>query len=102
MAAPPLKARVWVLPNRQTLGLVAVLLAMWYAGASQSNGAAYLLCFVLGALALVSVVHARANLRGLAVSADPISSAFAGDRFHVPLVIQPLRQNPFRHTHFCG
>src|SRR5689334_16884138 len=40
-------SRVWALPNGRTLGLAAVLVAMCYAGASQSNGAAYLLCFVL-------------------------------------------------------
>jgi uncharacterized protein (DUF58 family) len=77
------RPRVWVLPNRNTVGLAAVLVAMWYAGASQSNGAAYLLCFVLASVAAVSTVHAWANLRGVAISADSIPPAFAGDQLLV-------------------
>lgn len=91
MAAPSKNARIWVLPNRHTPGLAAVLLAMWYAGASQSNGAAYLLCFVLAALALVSIVHARANLRGVEVSAGAIPPAFAGEQIAVPLALRSTR-----------
>jgi uncharacterized protein (DUF58 family) len=74
-----------VLPNRNTIGLVALLLAMWYAGISQSNAAAYLLCFVIGAMAAVSILHAWANVRGITLTADPIKPAFAGDQLCVHL-----------------
>ena len=60
--------RVRVVPNRNSLGLLALLLAMWYAGASQDNGVAYLLCFMLTGVALVSILHTRANVRGLRLS----------------------------------
>ncbi|MEI9893077.1 MAG: DUF58 domain-containing protein [Chthoniobacter sp.] len=79
--------RVWVWPNGRTLGLTAVLAAMCYAGASQSNGAAYLLCFLLTSLAIVSVVHAWVNLHGLAISVDAIPPVFAGDEVVVPVVV---------------
>lgn len=79
--------RVLVRPNRNTLGLAAVLVAMWYAGASQSNGAAYLLCFVLASVAAVSTIHAWANLRGVRVKADAVAPAFAGEELSVPLAI---------------
>lgn len=75
----------WLRPNRNTLGLGAVLLAMWYAGASQSNGAAYLLCFVLTGVAIVSIMHAWANLRGVTLEADPIRPVFAGEELIVKL-----------------
>lgn len=68
-----------VLPNRNTIGLAALLLAMWYAGASQSNSAAYLLGFVVTGLALVSILHAWANVRGITFTADPIAPVFAGE-----------------------
>ena len=71
--------RVRVVPNRNTVGLIALLVAMWYAGASQNNGAAYLLCFVLTGVALVSILHTRANLRGLRISCGPIAPVFAGE-----------------------
>lgn len=77
--------RVRVVPNRNTIGLIALLVAMWYAGASQNNGAAYLLCFVLTGVALVSILHTRANLRGLRMSCGPVAPAFAGGKQHVPL-----------------
>jgi uncharacterized protein (DUF58 family) len=60
---------------------------MCYAGASQSNGAAYLLCFVLTSLAIVSLVHAWTNLHGLSVSVESIPPVFAGEEISVPVVL---------------
>jgi uncharacterized protein (DUF58 family) len=96
VAAGSSQGRIWVLPNRQTTGLAAVLVAMWYAGASQNNGAAYLLCFVLCGVAIVSTVHTWANLRGVAISAEPITPVFAGDEIIVPLAVSSAR----RRSHF--
>jgi uncharacterized protein (DUF58 family) len=74
-----------VVPNRNTLGLGAVLAAMWYAGAGQNNGAAYLLCFSIAGISLVSAVHAWANLRGVRLRAGSIQPVFAGEQVVVPL-----------------
>jgi len=84
---PPPTGRVWVWPNGRTLGLTAVLVAMCYAGASQSNGAAYLLCFLLTSLAIVSVVHAWANLHGLHIAVESIPPVFAGDEVAAPVIV---------------
>lgn len=94
MAGRSLQPRVWVLPNSRTLGLVAVVVAMWYAGASQGNGAAYLLCFVLIALSLVSTVHAWTNLRGLIVEVDSIPPTFAGEELTVPIEADSAARRP--------
>ena len=75
------------MPNGRTLGLAAVLVAMCYAGASQGNGAAYLLCFVLTSLAVVSLVHAWANLQGLAITVESIPPVFAGDEMVVQVTV---------------
>jgi uncharacterized protein (DUF58 family) len=72
-----------VLPNRNTFGLLAVLFAMWYAGASQSNAAAYLLCFVLASVAAVSTVHTWSNVRGVRITSDMIRPVFEGDELAV-------------------
>jgi uncharacterized protein (DUF58 family) len=74
-----------VFPNRNTIGLIALLMAMWYAGASQNNAAAYLLAFVLAGIAAISAIHAAANVRGVTLTAEPIRSAFAGDQMCVHL-----------------
>jgi len=85
-----------VRPNRNATGLAAVLLAMAYAGASQSNGAAYLLCFVLAAVAAISAIHAWANVRGAAISCDPISPVFAGEALRVTVTVS----SALRRDHF--
>lgn len=77
--------RTWVVPNRNTIGLAAVLIGMWWAGVSQSNAAAYLLCFVLAAVALISTAHAWANVTGVTVEADTIRPVFAGEDLKVPV-----------------
>jgi uncharacterized protein (DUF58 family) len=81
--------RVKSSPNRNTVGLIALLIAMWYAGASQNNGAAYLFGFVLTGVALVSMLHASANLRGLQISCGSIEPVFAGEGQRIPLVVRP-------------
>jgi uncharacterized protein (DUF58 family) len=87
MPASPPQSRIRVWPNRNATGLAAVLVAMAYAGMSQSNGAAYLLCFVLAAVTAISSIHAWANLRGAVVSSDPISPVFAGEALRVTVVV---------------
>ena len=97
MAPVPQKfCRIWVHWNGRTLGLAAVLLAMCYAGASQSNGAAYLLCFLLTSLSLVSLAHAWANLHGLAISVESIAPVFVGEEFLLPLAVATVKGR----THF--
>lgn len=53
--------------NRHTLALAAIVAGMWYAAEAQSNGAAHLLALFIASMALLSWLHARANLRGLSV-----------------------------------
>jgi uncharacterized protein (DUF58 family) len=80
--------RVKASPNRNTIGLLALLMAIWYAGASQNNGAAYLFGFVLTGVALVSLLHASANLRGLQISCGALEPVFAGESQRLPLVLR--------------
>jgi uncharacterized protein (DUF58 family) len=96
MPASPSQSRVRVWPNRNSTGLAAVLLAMAYAGASQSNGAAYLLCFMLASVAAISAIHAWANVRGTALSADPIAPVFAGEELKITVAVS----SALRRDHF--
>ncbi len=86
--APALAGRVRVVPNRNTVGLIALLVAMWYAGASQNNGAAYLLCFVLAGVVLVSILHTWTNLRGVRVSCGSVAPVFSGERQRVSVAVR--------------
>lgn len=53
--------------TRHTMALLAIVGGMWYAAEAQSNGAAHLIALLTAAMGAVSWLHARANLRGLAV-----------------------------------
>lgn len=74
--------------NWHTLALIAMLAAMWYAAEAQSNGAAYLLALLAGVMALVSVLHARANLRGLRLRVRAVSTAREGGMAKVRLEVR--------------
>jgi uncharacterized protein (DUF58 family) len=69
---------------------------MCYAGASQNNGAAYLLCFLLTGLAIVSTAHTWANVSGLKLSTGPIPATFAGEELLVPVMVTARKGR----THF--
>lgn len=86
--------RTWVGPNRNTLGFVALLAAMGYAGAGQTNAAAYLLAFLLLAIAAVSIAHAYANLRGVRLSAGPVRPVFVGEDIHVCVTVTADDRRP--------
>lgn len=73
--------------NLHTVAWFGLCCVMGYAGAVQSNGAAYLLAFLTGALGVMSYVYARANLRGLEVrvGASPVHQTGLGDVLPVEL-----------------
>lgn len=74
-------------PTRSFVGLLFLLAAMWYAGASQSNSAAYLLLFVLGSIVLVSVPHTMMNVTRLHAIAESVKPAFAGQELSMPVEV---------------
>ena len=73
--------------TRNAVVFFFVLVAMWYAGASQQNAAAYLLLFSLTALGSISVPHALSNVRGLTARASAIKPVFAGHEAALPVEI---------------
>lgn len=85
--------RVSTQATRNTGAFAAFMLALWYAAVSQGNGAAYALFFFIVALAMVSWVHARRNLRGIKVQAGKIEPVFVGGELHVPLTIEASSGN---------
>ncbi len=92
--AQPRHPAIKVRPNRHAFTLAALLLAMWYAAGAQSHGAVYLLAYGLAALALVSWLHARANLRSLDLRAGSPVRSRSHDCYRVPFTIQPASARP--------
>lgn len=79
------RRRLFVYPTTNLVGLLFVLTTIWYAAASQSNSASYLLLFALTAVVLVSIPHALSNLGGLRITVESIKPAFAGQEVAVPV-----------------
>lgn len=83
----PAAGRIRLRPNQHTLVLGAMLITMWYASAAQQNGGAYVLLFMITGLVLVSMLHARANLKAVKLEVGSIAPAQAGGVLRVPLVL---------------
>ncbi len=73
--------------NRHTFAFLAILGTMWYAGAAQQNGSAYMLAFGLAALVLVSWLHARQHLKGLVVQTGSSPVWREGEPCLLPLAL---------------
>lgn len=74
--------------NWHTIAMIAMLASMWYAAEAQANGAAYLLALLAGLLTMISMLHARANLRGLRLRMRSISPAKEGGQARVRLEVR--------------
>ena len=85
--------RIYILPTRSWVWLLAVLAAAWYAAVSQNNSAAYLLMFFLSSLVLVTAIHAHFALAGLQVRVERPEPVFAGDLVRVAIeVLNPTQR----------
>ena len=83
-----------LVPTGNMTGLLFILAAMWYAGASQGNGAAYCLFFLLFSVLLVSVPKTLLNLASLKITTESIKPGFAGQEVSMPLEIANLSKRP--------
>lgn len=76
-----------MLPTREGLLFVLVLLALFLAAVNYGNGLAYALAFLLGAAAVVSMLYTDRNLYRLRVVSGPCVSVFAGETARFPIVL---------------
>ena len=76
-----------VSPTGSLIGLLFILVAIWYAASSQSNAAAYLLMFALTSVFLISIPHTLLNLAGLKATAESVKPTFAGQEVSLPFEI---------------
>ncbi len=91
--------RVYIFPTRHGFTLGALLLVILLGAINYDNALAYLLCFLLGGLFLIAMLHTYANLAGLKIGHVHVEPVFAGEpaEFEVRLVEQDGR--PRFHLH---
>lgn len=88
--------RVYILPTRYGLAFGAALVVMLLGSINYNNGLGYALTFLLGAVALVSMLHTCRNLFGLRVRGGAGRPIFVDDLADLPLALDN-RGQPARH-----
>lgn len=93
----PRPHRIFILPTRYGYAFAAALGVMLLGAANYNNSLAYVLAFLLGSLALVSMLHTHRNLSGLKLAFAAQRPVFCGAnaRFHLTL---DNRGQPPRHA----
>lgn len=93
----PRPHRIFILPTRYGYAFAAALVVMLLGAANYNNSLAYVLAFLLGSVALVSMLHTHRNLAGLRLAFAAQRPVFCGAnaRFHLTL---DNRGQPPRHA----
>ncbi len=94
MPDPAATPKIYLLPTRAIVPLLAVLLAFAYAALTQANAGAYLGGFLLASLVMASLSHTHFALAGLELrAANPPAAVFCGQVARVPLrLANPTRR----------
>jgi uncharacterized protein (DUF58 family) len=71
--------RVYIVPTGQGLLLGGLIVVILLGAINYDNALAYLLCFLLGGLFLVAMLHTYRNLAGLAFDGAHANDVFAGE-----------------------
>ena len=71
--------RIFIIPTRQGIGFVFVLLIMLLGDINYSLSLGYVLTFLLGTTALMTMVHTFRNMAQLEIRAGRADAVFAGD-----------------------
>lgn len=84
------RRNIYILPTRDGLFFAAVLILMLIGSINYGNSLGYLLCFLLGSLAVVAILHTYKNLYRLEISMGEIKPVFCQQRLHIPLLVNNL------------
>jgi len=88
--------RIFILPTRYGFGFAVVLMVMLMGSVNYALSLGFVLTFLLGSMAIVSILHAYRNLAELRVSLARAEPVFAGETARFPLHLEnPSRQGRF-------
>ncbi|MFW6081311.1 MAG: DUF58 domain-containing protein [Desulfosalsimonas sp.] len=91
-ALPPLtitRKNTYILPTRYGLLFVILLLAMLAGSINYNNNLGFLLVFLLGGMATISILHTHRNIVGLRLLSASPRPVFAGDTAVFHLTVEP-------------
>lgn len=81
------RRRLYILPTRSGVLFALLLVVMLLGATNYQNSLAFALTFWLGAIALVSMHHAHANLVGVRITGATAAPVFAGDVMHFEITL---------------
>lgn len=88
--------RIFILPTRYGIGFLGMLAVMLVGSVNYGLSLGFVLTFLLGSMAIVSMLHAYRNLAELRVSLARAEPVFAGETARFPLYLEnPSRQERF-------
>lgn len=79
--------RIHLRPDRAALRVVVAVVALALAAVNYESNTAWLLACLVAALAMVSALHARNNLRGVLLRPLAVTPVFAGDPVTIPIEV---------------
>jgi len=88
--------RIFILPTKYGFGFAPVLLVMLAGSVSYGLSLGFVLTFLLGSVAIVSILHAYRNLAELRVALARAEPVFAGETARFPVHLE----NPSRQARF--
>lgn len=77
--------RIHLRPDRASLRVLVAVVALALAAVNYESNTAWLLACLVTALALVSALHARSNLRSVVLRPLTVAPVFAGDPVTIPI-----------------
>ncbi|NIP72935.1 MAG: DUF58 domain-containing protein [Gammaproteobacteria bacterium] len=89
------RRRIFILPTRHGVLFAGVLLVMLLGSINYNNNMGHALTFLLGALALVSILHTYRNLAHIQIYSARAEPVFAGQTARFPIFLQ-ARRPPYR------
>jgi len=84
------RRNIYILPSRDGLFFAVVLILMLIGSINYNNSLGYLLCFLLGSLSIVTILHTYKNLYRLEITMGEIKPVFCAQDLHIPLTINNL------------
>lgn len=91
------RSRIFILPTATGLMFAMILLVMLLGSINYTNNMGYMFTFLLGSMALVSILHTYRNLAGLRFSMGKAPPVFAGERAGFDIRVD----NPSPHVHYA-
>jgi len=82
------RRQIYILPTRHGLVFLLILFAMLIGSVNYNNNLGFLLTFLLGSMAFVSILHTFRNLSGIQIMAVSGKPVFAGNDAAIELVIR--------------